>query len=138
MRNDHDSVKRMWRATLARATGCNLETIRYYEKIGVMSDPPRHPNGYRSYGQDHVRQLRFVMRARNLGFSLEEIRGLLSLVDSRSHSCAEVEGIASAHLQEVLHKIANLQQIAKVLSDTIAQCSGTDIPECPVLDALLD
>lgn len=138
MRKDHVSVKPMQRAALARATGCNLETIRYYETIGVMPDPPRDPNGYRSYSEDHVRRLRFVMRARDLGFSLEEIRGLLSLIDSHSETCAEVEGIASAHLKDVQDKITDLQRIAKALSDTVAQCSGTNVPKCPVLDALLD
>jgi MerR family mercuric resistance operon transcriptional regulator len=78
------------------------------------------------------------MRARDLGFSLEEIRGLLSLVDSRSQTCAEVEGIAAAHLRDVRDKIADLQRIEKALSGTVARCSRTDFPDCPVLDALLD
>ena len=134
----HAHVKPLQRAALARATGCNLETIRYYETIGVMPNPPRDANGYRSYSEEHVRRLRFVMHSRDLGFSLEEIRGLLSLVDSHSQTCAEVEGIASAHLRDVQDKIADLQRIEKVLSTTVAQCSGTDAPECPVLDALLD
>lgn len=138
MGNEHASVKPMQRAALARATGCNLETIRYYETVGVMPDPPRDPNGYRSYGEDHVRRLRFVMRARDLGFSLEEIRGLLSLVDSRSQTCAEVANVAAAHLNDVRDKIADLQRIEKALSDAVAKCSGTDVPDCPVLDALLD
>ncbi|MGR3590775.1 MAG: MerR family transcriptional regulator [Limimaricola soesokkakensis] len=138
MGKDHASVKPMQRAALARATGCNLETIRYYESVGVMPEPPRDPNGYRSYGEDHLRRLRFVMRARDLGFSLEEIRGLLSLVDSHNQTCAEVKEIASAHLHDVQAKIADLQRIEKALRDTVAQCSGADVPECPVLDALLD
>jgi MerR family mercuric resistance operon transcriptional regulator len=128
----------MQRAALGRATGCNLETIRYYETIGLMPDPPRDTNGYRYYGEEHVRRLRFVMRARDLGFSIEGIRGLLSLMDSRSQTCAEVEGIASAHLKDVQDKIADLQRIERALQDTVAQCSGTDVPECPVLDSLLD
>jgi len=137
MGKGHASVKAMQRGTLARATGCNLETIRYYETIGVMPDPPRDPNGYRNYGEDHVRRLRFITRARALGFSLDEIKGLLSLVDSHSQTCAEVEGVAAAHLKEVRDKIADLQRIEKALSDTVAQCSGAQIPDCPVLDALL-
>ena len=123
---------------LSKRTGVHIETIRYYETVGVMPDPPRDPNGYRSYGKDHVRRLRFVMRARDLGFSLEEIRGLLSLVDSRSQTCAEVANVATAHLKDVRDKIADLQRIEKALSDAVAQCSGTDVPDCPVLDALLD
>jgi MerR family mercuric resistance operon transcriptional regulator len=137
MGEGHASVKAMQRGALARATGCNLETIRYYETIGVMPDPPRDPNGYRNYGEDHVRRLRFITRARALGFSLDEIKGLLSLVDSHSQTCAQVEGVAAAHLKEVRDKIADLQRIEKALSDTVAQCSGAQIPDCPVLDALL-
>jgi|TARA_R110000850_G_scaffold277075_1_gene422138 MerR family mercuric resistance operon transcriptional regulator len=138
MEKHHVSARPLHRAALARATGCNLETIRYYESIGVMPEPPRDANGYRSYSDDHVRRLRFVMRSRDLGFSLEEIRGLLSLVDSNSQTCAEVEEIALAHLKDVRDKIADLQRIERALSDTVAQCSGTEVPECPVLDALLD
>ncbi|WP_375600427.1 helix-turn-helix domain-containing protein [Devosia sp. Naph2] len=128
----------MQRGALARATGCNLETIRYYETIGVMPDPPRDPNGYRSYGEDHVSRLRFITRARALGFSLDEIKGLLSLVDSHSQTCAEVEGVAAAHLRDVRDKIANLRRIEKALSATLAQCSGSNVPACPILDVLLD
>lgn len=138
MGDNHGPVRRMQRSALARATGCNLETIRYYETVGVMPDPPRDRNGYRSYGDEHLRRLRFIMRARDLGFSLEEIKGLLSLVDSNSQTCAEVETIASTHLRDVQEKIADLQRIEKALSETVAQCSGADVPECPVLDALLD
>ena len=134
----HASVKPLRRADLARLTGCNLETIRYYETIGVMPDPPRDSNGYRSYRDDHVRRLRFVMRGRDLGFSLEELRGLLALVDSRSQTCAEVEEIATAHLSDVRAKITDLKRIEKALSETVAQCSGADVPQCPVIDALLD
>lgn len=138
MEKDHASVKPLQRAALARATGCSIETVRYYETIGVMPHPPRDANGYRCYSEDHVRRLRFVMRARDLGFSLEEIRGLLGLVDSSSQTCTEVEAIASGHLQDVRDKIADLQRIEKALSDTVSRCSGADVPECPVLDALLD
>lgn len=138
MGNGNACVKPMGRAALARATGCNLETIRYYETIGIMPAPPRSANGYRRYGEDHVRRLRFVMRARDLGFSLEETRGMLGLVDSSSQTCAEVEAIAASHLKDVRDKIADLQCIERALSETVAQCSGSDVPDCPVLDALLD
>lgn len=136
--SDHESEISLTRGALARATGCNLETIRYYETIGIMPDPPRDTNGYRSYGQAHLRRLRFVMRGRDLGFSLDEIRGLLRLVDDQSQTCAEVEAIATVHLSDVRAKIDDLKRIEKVLAQTLAQCSGTDIPECPVIDALLD
>ncbi|AUQ72672.1 transcriptional regulator (plasmid) [Phaeobacter inhibens] len=123
---------------MARATGCNLETIRYYEKIGIMPDPPRSTKGYRSYDDAHVKRLKFVMRSRDLGFSLEEVRGLLGLVDDRSRTCAEVQIIAEDHLTDVQAKIADLQRIERVLSDTVARCTGDAAPECAVIDALLD
>jgi MerR family mercuric resistance operon transcriptional regulator len=123
---------------LARATGCNLETIRYYEKIGIMPDPPRSTKGYRSYDDAHVKRLKFVMRSRDLGFSLEEVRGLLGLVDDQSRTCAEVQLIADDHLTDVKAKIADLKRIERVLSDTVARCTGDAAPECAVIDALLD
>ena len=123
---------------MARATGCNLETIRYYEKIGIMPDPPRSTKGHRSYDDAHVRRLKFVMRSRDLGFSLEEVRGLRGLVDDQSRTCAEVQIIAEEHLTDVRAKIADLQRIEHVLSDTVARCTGDAVPECAVIDALLD
>ena len=100
------SVRSIRRGDLARATGCNLETIRYYEKIGIMPDPPRNTKGYRSYDDAYVRRLKFVMRSRDLGFTLEEVRGLLGLVDEQSRTCAEVQVIAEDHLTDVRAKIA--------------------------------
>ena len=123
---------------MARATGCNLETIRYYEKIGIMPDPPRSVKGYRSYDDAHVKRLNFVMRSRDLGFSLEEVRGLLGLVDDQSRTCAEVQVIAEDHLTDVRAKIADLKRIERVLSDTVARCTGDAAPECAVIDALLE
>ena len=124
------------RAGLASATGCNLETIRYYENIGVMPDPPRTAKGFRLYDDSHVARLRFVMRMRELGFTLEEVRGFLALVDGGTQTCAEVLERTRSHLAEVRAKIADLKRIERVLAETAAQCSGKDVPECPVLDAL--
>ena len=132
------SVRSIRRGDLARATGCNLETIRYYEKIGIMPDPPRSAKGYRSYDEAHVKRLKFVMRSRDLGFSLEEVRGLLGLVDDKSRTCAEIQSIAEDHLTDVQAKVADLQRIERVLSDTVARCTGDAAPECAVIDALLD
>lgn len=134
--NDHLSGNRLQRAELARRTGCNLETIRYYEKISMMPDPPRTASGYRIYGEDAVSRLRFILRARELGFSLEDIRRLLELVDSGTQTCAEIKERTERHLVDVRAKIADLKRIEKVLAKTAAHCSGDDIPECPVLDAL--
>ena len=135
---DNKHVKPLRRVDVARATGCNLETIRYYETVGIMPDPPRSAKGYRSYDEFHVRRLRFVMRSRNLGFSLEEIRGLLGLVDDRTQTCAQVQDVAEAHLQDVQAKIADLTRIERVLSETVARCTGDAAPDCAVIDALLE
>jgi len=132
------SVSSIRRGDLARATGCNPETIRYYEKIGIMPDPPRSTKGYRSYDDTHVRRLKFVMRSRDLGFSLEEVRGLLGLVDNRIQTCAEVQALAEVHLGEVRAKIADLTRIERILSETVARCTGDAAPDCAIIDALFD
>lgn len=124
------------RAELARRTGCNLETVLYYEKIGLMPDPPRTPAGHRQYDQTHIRRLQFVLRGRELGFTIAEIRGLLVLVDGGTQTCAEVKAITDEHLNDVRAKITDLMRIEKVLAATAAQCTGKEVPECPVLDAL--
>jgi len=126
----------MQRAALARRTGCHLETIRYYEKIGMMPEPPRTQSGYRVYDHRHVERLRFIRRARALGFSLEDIRGLLVLVDGGTPTCGEVMARTERHLADVRRKIADLERIERVLARTAAQCSGDAVPDCPVLEAL--
>lgn len=133
----HDkSGKGLHRAALARRTGCNLETIRYYEKIGMMPEPPRTEAGYRVYDDRHVERLRFILRARELGFSLDDIRGLLALVDRGTQTCAEVKERTERHLADVREKIADLKRIERVLAETAAKCSGDEVPDCPVLKTL--
>src|SRR5215510_11789088 len=112
---DQAVVRSMQRAELARRTGSNLETVRYYEKVGLLPEPPRTAGGYRSYDMTHERRLRFVLRARELGFSLDEIRALLRLVDERDQPCAEARAVAATHLQDVRAKIAYLKGMARVL-----------------------
>lgn len=136
MRYNHTKVKPLRRSDLSRLTGCNLETIRYYETIGILPDPPRTAKNYRAYDDTHVARLRFVMRSRDLGFSLEEIRSLLGMVDREAGTCANVKTLATRHIETVRAKIADLQRIEKVLSETVAQCSGEDAPDCAVIDAL--
>jgi MerR family mercuric resistance operon transcriptional regulator len=134
--DDHVSGKGLQRAELARRTGCNLETILYYEKIGMMPDPPRTAAGYRIYDATHISRLRFILRARAFSFTIEEIRGLLDLDGGGHQTCAEVKERTERHLTCVRSKIADLRRIEKVLSVTIAQCSGKDVPECSVLEML--
>lgn len=136
MPDDHAVASDLKRSDLARLTACNLETIRYYENVGLMPDPPRTSSGHRRYGSAHVERLNFVMRARDLGFTMEEIRGLLSLIDRGSNTCAEVERMGRHHLDVVRAKIRDLQAIEAVLAQTISRCTGADTPDCPLLEVL--
>ncbi len=126
------------RGELAGRTGCNIETIRYYEQVGLMPPPPRSQGGHRLYGQDLVKRLIFIRRSRDLGFTIEEIRGLLRLVDGRKYTCAEVEVLATEHVHEIRRKIADLKKLKGVLETMAAQCSKGKVPECPIIDALFD
>lgn len=134
--SDHERESGFTRGDLARATGCNIETIRYYEKTGLLPDPPRTDAGYRIYSAAHATRLRFILRARELGFSMEDIRGLMGLEDGAAPTCAEVKERTERHLADVRAKIADLRRIEKVLSVTAARCSGEDVPDCPVLETL--
>jgi len=123
---------------LSRSSGVNIETIRFYERIGILPKPPRSAGGHRVYDQDHVKRLSFVRRSRELGFALDQIRGLLRLVDGGRYSCAEVEAITRAHLAEVRRKIADLRRLERTLADVAGKCRGGRVPDCPVIDALFD
>ncbi len=133
---DHAVVKGMQRAELARRTGSNLETVRYYEKVGLLPEPPRTVAGYRAYDSTHERRLRFVLRARELGFSLDEIRGLLRLIDERDRPCAEARDVAAEHLGDIRAKIVDLKRMERVLKDVVAQCGDGTLPECPLIETL--
>ena len=119
----------------ARTSGVHVETIRYYERIGLVRAPPRSAAGQRRYGPAEIRRLRFVRRARELGFSLDEIRTLLGLADG-GPACAEVCALALRHLAEIRCKIADLERMGATLAATAARCAGDAAPDCPILDAL--
>ncbi|MBI1285479.1 MAG: MerR family transcriptional regulator [Thiobacillus sp.] len=129
-------AKSMSRAEVAKRTGCNLETVRYYEKTGLMPAPPRSEAGYRQYDEEHVRRLHFVMRGRELGFSINELKALLDLVDRKAVTCSEAERVGKAHLTAVRRKIKDLKRMESVLSQMLKHCSGKDVPDCPMIDAL--
>ncbi|EFI53235.1 MULTISPECIES: MerR family transcriptional regulator [Afipia] len=133
---DQTPAKGLQRAELARRTGANLETVRYYEKVGLLPPPPRTAAGYRSYDRAHERRLSFVLRARELGFSLEEVRALLRLVDERDQPCAEASRLAATHLVNVRTKIADLQRMEGVLKRVLAQCGDGRRPDCPLIETL--
>jgi len=121
---------------LAEGTGVKLETIRYYERIGLMPSPRRTEGGHRDYNPEHARQLAFIRRGRELGFSIDEIRALLALASTERGSCAEVREIATSHLLDVRSKLAHLRKLESILAETVAKCSGDSSPHCPVLDVL--
>jgi MerR family mercuric resistance operon transcriptional regulator len=129
-------VRSLQRAEIAKRTGCNLETVRYYEKVGLLPEPPRTQGGHRAYGAEHERRLRFILRARELGFTLEEIRALLKLVDERNAPCGQVRDVAVTHLLDVQEKIADLKRMERVLKDVVAQCADGSQPECPLIETL--
>ena len=121
---------------LAAAAGVNFETVRYYERIKLMPPPARTESGHRSYDKEHALRLTFIRRARELGFSIEEIRVLLTLASPEQVSCTEVQKIAEAHLTDVRAKLADLSKLESILADTVARCTGDPSPSCPVLDML--
>jgi MerR family transcriptional regulator, mercuric resistance operon regulatory protein len=123
---------------LSKRTGVNIETIRFYERIGILPKPPRSASGHRIYGQDQLMRLGFVRRSRELGFSLAEVRGLLQLVDGGGHTCAEVKAITLDHLADVRRKIADLRRLEQTLADVAGKCRGGKVPDCPVIEALFD
>ena len=124
------------RGSLAKKTGVNSETIRYYENIDLMPDPPRTAGGHRIYDQLLLKRLSFIRRCRELGFSIDEIRNLLELVDGGDYSCAEVLQRAIAHLEQIKGKIKDLKRMETTLKDISIKCSGKDVPNCPIIDAL--
>ena len=121
---------------LSKRTGCHIETIRYYEHIGILPAPPRTKGGHRLYDRDHFKRLFFIRRSRELGFRLEDVRGLLGLVDGGDYTCAEVKTLTLKHADEVQRKITDLRKMERVLRDMALQCDGGQIPECPVIDTL--
>lgn len=121
---------------LARAIGVKIETIRYYEKIGLLAEPRRTSGNYRAYGTEHLNRLSFIRRSRDLGFSLDKVRDLLTLADDRDRSCEAVDAIARAHLAEVDRKIADLRALRRELDSLISQCSSGTIAQCKIIEAL--
>jgi MerR family mercuric resistance operon transcriptional regulator len=124
------------RGRLAKHSGVNAETIRYYEQQGLLPNPPRTQGGHRLYGNEHLRRLTFIRRSRELGFSLEQIRGLLDLVDGGDYTCGQIHERTAEHLGEVLDRIADLRKMESVLRKMLSECENRNVPDCPIVDAL--
>lgn len=122
---------------LAKATGVGIDTVRYYERNGLLPEPPRQLSGYRAYREEDVQRLRFIRRAKQLGFSLEEIRGLLELSAQNEQGVPGVHATAAARLAELDARINELQRVRDGLRQLVDACPGHGTPhECPILEAL--
>jgi len=123
---------------LAEETGCKVQTIRYYEQIGLMPEPPRTEGGQRRYTRKHSDRLCFIRHSRELGFSLDAIRELLSLTDLPDNSCEAADAIARSQLADVENRIARLQSLKQELQRMVTQCKGGTIDQCRVIEVLSD
>lgn len=121
---------------LSGLTGVTAKTIRYYESIGLIPEPPRKPSGYRDYGEQDVEVLRFVNKARLLGFPLKDVTQLLSLWQDRGRSSAEVKALTERHIIDIEQRIDELQSVRRTLLDLSQRCHGDTRPDCPILDDL--
>ncbi|WP_186416922.1 Cu(I)-responsive transcriptional regulator [Bosea sp. CS1GBMeth4] len=120
----------------AEASGVSAKMIRYYEQIGLIEPPARSQSGYRVYAEQNVHTLRFVRRARSLGFSVEETGALLALWRDRSRASADVKALALKHVAELEEKAAALQAMATTLRHLASHCHGDRRPDCPILDEI--
>ncbi|MGQ0648364.1 MAG: heavy metal-responsive transcriptional regulator [Gemmatimonadaceae bacterium] len=130
-------VNRMRIGEVAAAAAVNAQTLRYYERVGLLPEPARRSSGYREYDVDTVRRVRFIKRAQDLGFTLSEIADLLALREQSETACEQVEARASATLERIGEKIHDLEQMRAALSQYVRSCRrGRPVAECPLLRAL--
>lgn len=121
---------------LARITSTKVETIRYYERVGLLPAPARTGGNFRAYAREHLGRLSFIRRARDLGFTLNEVRELLSLSDQKRRSCEAVDSIARQHLADVDRKIADLKAMRTELDIIINRCGSGTMAQCRIIEAL--
>ena len=122
--------------TLAKKTGCQIETIRFYERTGLMPKPDRTHSGHRVYGAEHENRLRFIRRSRGLDFTLKEIRFLLQAAEAENPSCADVEQFSKKHLNIIQDKIKDLKAMERTMKTLLSECQGNKVPGCPLIDVL--
>ena len=120
---------------VAKRAGLPAKTIRYYEDIGLIK-PPRDANGYRAFRDSDLHKLAFLSRARELGFTIEDCRTLLTLYEDQSRASADVKDLAEAHLHKIEDKITQLQSMRDTLSELVRSCAGDSRPDCPILKDL--
>lgn len=127
------------RGKLAKVVGCNIETIRYYENVGMLSHPDRAENGYRIYTDEHLEQLRFIQRSKELGFSNESVKGLLKITkDSSRYTRAEVKALTQNHIDDIESKIRDLITLNDKLKELAKHCDGANesAENCPIIHSL--
>ena len=122
---------------LARACECPVETIRYYEKIGLLPHAARRANGYRSYENMHQKWLQFILRSRELGFSQDEVRRLTDLAHQKRPACADVHALLEEHVVDVRKRVSELERMEKALIRLKKQCQEGTLHDCPVIDELM-
>ncbi len=120
----------------AKRTGLPAKTIRYYEEVGLIAPAARSDNGYRSYGERDLHTMRFVQRARSLGFTVEDCRGLIALYGDTGRNSADVKSLALDRIADIDRKIVELRGMRSTLSELAERCHGDDRPDCPILDDL--
>lgn len=123
---------------VAKRSGVPTKTIRYYESVGLLPQPDRTASGYRDYNEPALQRLRFVQRARSLGFSVRECANLLALYEDKHRASAEVKAMAREHVAQVDAKIAELRTMRRTLGELIDKCHGDERPDCPILDDLAE
>lgn len=125
------------RGALARESGVNAETIRFYERLGMMPDPPRSASGYRIYSAEHLKRLKFIRRTRELGFSNGEVKQLLKMAGG-SLTCDSVKGMALRHADIIKDKVTDLLRLQAALESMAANCKGGQSPDCAIVDQLME
>lgn len=120
----------------AELSGISAKMIRYYESMGLMPEPSRTEDGYRKYEENDIHNLRFILRARDLGFSVKQIRELLDLWRDRERASSEVKALASGHLVELRRKLREMEMMVDTLQHLVKNCHGDDRPDCPILGEL--
>ena len=126
----------MRRSELARSAGCHPESVRFYEQRGLLPAPPRSAAGHRVYGRDHARRLRFILRARALGFGLDEVEQLLRLPDRGGSACDGAKALALARLEQTRRELADLARLEQALASMVTRCDDREHEVCPIIDSL--
>jgi len=121
---------------LSEKTGVNIETVRYYEKIGLIPKPSRSEGGNRLYNMEQAKRLAFIKRCRELGFPLDTVREFLKLVDEKNYTCAEIADISQRHLEDIRAKIRDLKKIESHMKDMLSQCNKDKTPDCAFIEIL--